>query len=108
MPFITFERGLASQRAIERIFQEQSVDVDVVMQFDNIETIKRSVEINHGVSMVPQLSVQKEVENGTLAEVGFTGKDFFRPLGIVVRRKHSLSRAAKKFIELMQNPPDNA
>ncbi len=105
--FISFEKGLASQRAIEKIFQEQDVNVKVVMEFDNIETIKRSVEIGAGVSLVPFLSVQKEVQNGTLVQILFNDKSFYRPLGIIVRRKQSLSRAARKFIELMQKPQAN-
>jgi DNA-binding transcriptional LysR family regulator len=106
--FIAFEKGLASQRAMDRIFQENSIQVKVVMEFDNIETIKRSVEIGAGVSIVPFMSVQKEVQNGTLYQVYFTDKNFYRPLGIIVRRKQSLSRAARKFIELMQKPQPNS
>ncbi len=106
--FIAFEKGLASQRAMDRIFQENSIQVKVVMEFDNIETIKRSVEIGAGVSIVPFMSVQKEVQNGTLCQVHFTDKNFYRPLGIIVRRKQSLSRAARKFIELMQKPQPNS
>ena len=102
--FIAFEKGLASQRAMDRIFQENEVRVELVMEFDNIETIKRSVEIGAGVSIVPFLSVQKEVQNESLVQVQFTDKSFYRPLGIIVRRKQSLSRAARKFIELMQKP----
>jgi DNA-binding transcriptional LysR family regulator len=105
--FIAFEKGIASQRAMDRIFQENEIRVKVAMEFDNIETIKRSVEIGAGVSIVPLLSVQKEVQNETLAQVHFTDKSFYRPLGIVVRRKQSLSRAARKFIELMQKPQPN-
>jgi DNA-binding transcriptional LysR family regulator len=74
------------------------------MEFDNIETIKRSVEIGAGVSIVPLLSVQKEVQSGSLVQVNFTDKSFLRPLGAIVRTKHPLSPAARKFIELMQNP----
>ena len=106
--FISFEKGLASQRAIEKIFQEQEVKVKAVMEFDNIETIKRSVEIGAGISLVPHLSVQKEVQNGALVQILFNDKSFYRPLGIIVRRKQSLSRAARKFIELMQKPQTNA
>ena len=105
--FISFEKGLASQRAMERIFQENNIHVNAVMEFDNIETIKRSVEIGAGVSIVPFMSVQKEVQNETLFQVHFTDKNFYRPLGIIVRRKQSLSRAARKFIELMQKPQPN-
>jgi DNA-binding transcriptional LysR family regulator len=106
--FIAYTKGIASQRAMDRIFQEHNVRVKVVMEFDNIETIKRSVEINAGISIVPLLSVQKEVQNQTLVQIHFTDKSFYRPLGIIVRRKQSLSRAARKFIELMQNPQMNA
>jgi DNA-binding transcriptional LysR family regulator len=102
--YVAFEKGLASQRALDQIFRECDIEVRTVMEFDNIETIKRSVEIGAGVSIVPLLSVQKEVQNGLLAQVGFTDKNFYRPLGIIVRTKAPVSPAARKFIELMQNP----
>jgi len=102
--YVSFEKGLASQRALDQIFRENDIEVQVVMEFDNIETIKRSVEIGAGVSIVPLLSVQKEVQSGSLVQVNFTDKSFLRPLGAIVRTKHPLSPAARKFIELMQNP----
>ncbi|MDR1727130.1 MAG: LysR family transcriptional regulator [Acidobacteriota bacterium] len=106
--YIAFEKGLASQRALDGIFREHDIEVRTVMEFDNIETIKRSVEIGAGVSIVPLLSVQKEVQNGLLAQVGFTDKNFYRPLGIIVRTRHPISPAARKFIELMQTPQKGA
>ncbi len=102
--YIAFEKGLASQRALDQIFREQGIDVRVVMEFDNIETIKRSVEIGAGVSIVPLLSVQKEVQGGSLVQVHFTEKSFTRPLGVIVRSRQPLSPAARKFIELMRRP----
>jgi LysR family transcriptional regulator, transcriptional activator of the cysJI operon len=102
--YVAWEKGMASRTALDRIFQEQDIDVRIVSEFDNIETIKRSVEIGAGVSIVPMLSVQKEVQTGTLIQIHFTDKSFYRQLGIVVRSKQPLSPAAKKFIELMQNP----
>jgi len=105
LTFVAFEKGMASQRALERIFHEHNIRVRTVMEFNNIETIKRSVEIGAGVSIVPLLSVQKEVRNGALVQVNFTDKYFFRTIGIIVRSKQTLSPAARKFIELMQNPP---
>jgi DNA-binding transcriptional LysR family regulator len=102
--YVAFERGMASRRALDGIFQENGIHVNVVMEFDNLETIKRSVEIGAGVSIVPLLSVQKEVQSGTLVQVYFTDKSFYRQLGIIVRSKANLTPAARKFIELMQNP----
>lgn len=102
--YIAFEKGIASRRALDRIFQENGIQVNIVMEFDNIETIKRSVEIGAGISIVPLLSVQKEVQSGALVQIHFADKSFYRPLGAIVRSKQPLSPAARKFIELMQNP----
>jgi DNA-binding transcriptional LysR family regulator len=106
--FVAFEKDMASRRAMDRIFREHGIRVRVVMEFDNIETIKRSVEIGAGVSIVPLLSVQKEVQSGALVQVHFTDKSFYRPLGIIIRNKQSLSPAARKFIELMQHPQNGS
>jgi LysR family transcriptional regulator, transcriptional activator of the cysJI operon len=106
--YVAFEKGMASQRALDRIFSENDIRVNVVMEFDNIETIKRSVEIGAGVSIVPLLSVQKEVQSGALVQINFTDKTFYRQLGIIVRSKQPLSPAARKFIELLQNPQKGA
>ena len=103
--YVAWEKGIASRRALDRIFQEHDVRVNIVMEFDNIETIKRSVEIGAGVSIVPLLTVQKEVQSGSLVQVFFNDKSFYRQLGAIVRSKQALSPAAHKFIELMKNPP---
>lgn len=105
--FVAFERDIPSRRALDQIFREHKVEVRIVMELDNIETIKRSVEIGVGVSIVPLFSVQREVQSGTLAQVHFTRQTFLRPLGVIVKRKRALTPAAKKLIELLQRPqPD--
>jgi DNA-binding transcriptional LysR family regulator len=101
--FVAFERDIPSRHAIEKILSHRKVRVRVVMEFDNIETIKRSVEIGAGVSIVPLLSVQREVQGGTLKQVLFARENFYRPLGIIVKRNHPLNPPARKFIELLQN-----
>jgi DNA-binding transcriptional LysR family regulator len=100
--FVAFEKDIPSRIAIDDIFREQGVRVRVVMEFDNIETIKRSVEIGAGISVVPQLSVRREVQAGTLAELQFARRNFLRPLGIILRHKRALSPAAGKFISMLQ------
>ncbi len=106
--FIAFERDIPSRRAIDQIFRDQGINVRVVMEFDNIETIKRSVEIGAGVSIVPQFSVQREVQSGMLAEVRFVGQTFLRPLGVIIKRNRALSPPARKLIELLQRPQSEA
>jgi DNA-binding transcriptional LysR family regulator len=100
--FVAFEKDIPSRHAIDQILREHKIRVRVVMEFDNIDTLKRSVEIGAGVSIVPFLSVQREVQSGTLVQVHFVGQKFFRPLGIIVKHKRSLSQPAARFIELLQ------
>jgi DNA-binding transcriptional LysR family regulator len=102
--FVAFAKGMSSRRALDQIFEDNGIQVNIVMEFDNLETIKRSVEIGAGISIVPLPSIQKEAQSGTLMQIHFTDQSFYRQLAIIVRSKQSLSAAARKFIELMQNP----
>lgn len=100
--FVAFERDIPSRRAIDQIFRAHSIEVNVVMELDNIETIKRSVEIGAGISIVPLLSVQREVQSGALVQVQLARQTFLRPLGAIVKRNRTLTPAAQKLIELLQ------
>ncbi len=102
--FVAFMKDVASREAVDRILEAHGVNVRVVMEFDNIETIKRAVEIGAGVAIVPLLSVQREMESGALIQLHLKGQEFFRPLGAIVRNRHSMPPAVQKFVELLQSP----
>jgi DNA-binding transcriptional LysR family regulator len=76
------------------------------MEFDNVETVKRAVEIDAGVSIVPRATVEQEVRNGTLKALEISGGDFHRPLGILYRNGRILSPALKKFLETLRKKPE--
>jgi DNA-binding transcriptional LysR family regulator len=101
--YVAFEKDTGSRRAIDQILKEGGVRVRIVMAFDNIETIKRSVEIGAGISIVPLLSVEREVQAGTLKQLSFTRQNFYRPLGVLVRSGRQILPAARKFIDLLQH-----
>src|SRR6185312_12711403 len=74
----------------------------VVMEFDNIETIKRAVEIGAGVAFLPQPTIAREVAAGTLAAVPLATDELVRPLGILHRRGKELGVTVRRFIELLR------
>ena len=80
---------------------EHKLEIEPVMEFDNIETVKRAVEIDHGIAIVPQATVAQEQKQGTLAVLRFKGKEFTRPLAILHRKGRVLTPAMKKFIETL-------
>src|ERR1043165_7912707 len=52
--FIAFEPDIPTRKALDRILKDHNVAVQTAMEFDNIETVKRAVEIDAGISIVPQ------------------------------------------------------
>ena len=50
---IGFDADLTIRREIDRVLNLHNVEVRVVMEFDNIETIKRAIEIDAGVALLP-------------------------------------------------------
>lgn len=100
---IGFDSDLTIRREIDRILQMHEVEVRVAMEFDNIETIKRAVEIDAGVALLPEPTVLREAAAGTLAVVPLDSDELVRPLGIIHRRGKELGSTTRRFIELLQN-----
>jgi len=98
--FIGFERDIPTRKAIDKILRAHKVSVRYVMEFDNIETIKRSVEADLGITIVPRATVENEVKAGTLVAVNFT-QSFMRPIGIIHRKGKTFSLAAQKLLEML-------
>lgn len=99
--FIGFDPDIPTRKAVDQIFRDNKLEITPVMEFDNIETVKRAVEIDHGIAIVPQATVQQEIRQGTLAAVPFKGKEFTRPLAILHRKGRVLTPAMKKFIDVL-------
>jgi DNA-binding transcriptional LysR family regulator len=100
--FIGFEPDIPTRRALDRLLKDRSVHVQHVMEFDNIETVKRAVEIDAGVAIVPKETVIQEVAKQTLAQLTFDDGDFYRPLAAIYKKNKSLSPAMKQFIETLK------
>jgi len=97
-PFIAFEPDIPTRRTIDRILRSHRVAVRTLMEFDNVETIKRSVEVGSGVSILPETTLVSEVASGQLAAIDFTGGPFTRQVGVVHRRGKVLGAAARAFV----------
>jgi DNA-binding transcriptional LysR family regulator len=103
--FIAFDRDIPTRRAIDRILRENGVHLNVTMEFDNIETIKRAIEIGAGVSILPRITVEREVTLGALCAVPFVKPSHARPLGILVKRGREVPTAMQRFLDvLLENP----
>jgi LysR family transcriptional regulator, transcriptional activator of the cysJI operon len=99
--FIAFERDIPTRKTIDRILKQRRVEVNRVMEFDNIETIKRSVEVGIGVSILPETAVANEVRNKQIVALDFTEGVFTRSIGIIHRKGKVFSAAASEFVKTL-------
>ncbi|HEX5470602.1 MAG TPA: LysR family transcriptional regulator [Lacipirellulaceae bacterium] len=101
-PFVAFQEGLKIRDEIDRALKLHRVSVRIALAFDNIETMKRAIEIGAGVSVLPEPTLAREIETGSLVHVPLEDQTLVRPLGIIHRRDRKLSETAQQFIHLLQ------
>jgi DNA-binding transcriptional LysR family regulator len=102
-PFVAFQAGLKIRDEIDRALTLHKVSVKAALEFDNIETIKRAIEIGAGISLLPEPTITREIESGTLVHIPLEGQPLVRPLGIIHRRDRKLSETAQQFIQLLRS-----
>lgn len=100
---IGFEPDIPTRKALDKILKEHGVEVKHVMEFDNVETVKRAVEIDAGVSIVPQGTISQEIAKQTLAAVPIEDGDFYRPIAAIYKRNKVLSPAMKQFLTILKD-----
>lgn len=105
--FVAFQKGLRIREEIDRQFQLRNVELIIEFEFDNIETMKRAIELGTSVTLLPEPTVAREVAGGTLAAIPLSGQELSRPLGFVYRRDRSLSSATERFLEYLQAHADD-
>ncbi len=102
---IGFEPDIPTRKALDKILREHGVEVKHVMEFDNVETVKRAVEIDAGISIVPLGTVTQEISKNTLASVAIEDGQFFRPLAAIYKKNKVLSPAMKQFLSILKENP---
>jgi len=105
-PFVAFDPELTIRKAVDRALRQRNVKVNIVMEFDNIETIKQAIIIDAGVSILPRHTVQSEAAARTLAAVPIAIPGLVRPVGIIHRRNKPLTATASRFIEFLKEAAD--
>lgn len=101
--FIAFAADLPTRKALDRSLRSAGVVIRREMEFDNIETVKRAVEIGDSVSVLPETVLANERRVGSLVSVVVTGADMWRPVGVVMRRGRAGSVPLRRFLDLLRS-----
>jgi len=106
--FVTFVAGLAIRQKVDEWLQEAGVAVNVTRQFDTVDQVKRAVEADAGIALLPRAVVLGEVAMGTLDAIPLADQKWARPMGIFHRKETEPSAAGRAFVELLQSEAGQA
>lgn len=100
-PLLLLDRG-SSRTLLDKLFKEMRLVPEIVIELGSVEVIKRYVEIDLGLSIIPKFTTEREVAENRLCTISL---DWLPPraVGTIQRRTEYLSPAAKKFIELLDD-----
>lgn len=104
---VAFTPELQMRTEIDRWLKQAGVSVDIAHEFDNIENIKRAVEIGSGIALLPLPTVRRELEIKSLIAIPVEDVQWTRQLTIIHKRQKTLTMAVQKFLELLQAPPES-
>jgi DNA-binding transcriptional LysR family regulator len=94
------ERGGNTRRLIDQFFAQAGVTLHVAMELSRQQAIKRMVEEDMGVGIVPLQSVKEEVEKGRLIRWWIEGAQINWELGIAQLSNGYDSPIMQKFVAL--------
>jgi LysR family transcriptional regulator, transcriptional activator of the cysJI operon len=103
--FIAFERDIPTRKATDEMLSNAGVEISVVMEFDNVETVKRALEINAGIAILPANTVTNEIDRSQLIALKLDNGIHVRPLAIIHKKNRMLTPALRSFVELMKTNP---
>lgn len=100
--FVAHNVKTPSRSRIFELFAEQRTSLNITIELATLETIKEFVMRDVGVAILPRLAVREELAKGKLLEIPVKGMKIEKTLRIIYRREHSLSHAAKTFLDLIK------
>lgn len=97
--FILREMGSGTRKTFEEVMSKNALTWISTWTCNNADTIKMAVVEGHGVSVISQRAVCREIESGILHRVNVNGLVFQRQFKLVYHRNKYLTDTMKKFID---------
>jgi DNA-binding transcriptional LysR family regulator len=102
-PLVLMETGTNLRTYSDHLLAEAGSTVQITMEFDNVEAIKRMIEAGLGISLLPEVSVQSEIKSGRLVALPLAGEqERGRQMALLYRKETYQTTALKNFIVLLK------
>ena len=101
LKLVGFDQDLPIRQEIDRALEVAGVEANVIMELDNIDSIKSAVEVHGLASLLPAPTLVREIHSGTLKAVPLTRNPLNRALGLILRKGKQLSPASQRFQRML-------
>lgn len=101
-PWLLLDHGSNTRAFIDECFQKIGRIPKIALELGSIEVVKRLVELDFGISIVPRIAIQRELEKGTISAIKLFKRDECRRLGVIYPVKGPYSLPAKTFLGLLK------
>lgn len=91
-----------------RTFEKHRVPLHMDVELPTVEAIKKFVQMEQAVALVPRMCIEDELAKGEVVEVEVPELRIERKLRVVYRRGDPLSHASRAFLQVVTRPADKA
>jgi len=105
LPWVLREPGSGTRQTFDRAMHGLLPDLEIAMELQHTEAIKRAVEAGLGVGCLSRISLVEAFRRGSLVPLAVPGRDFSRELYLITHRKKFHGVALQRWLELCREKP---
>ncbi|MCX2974009.1 LysR family transcriptional regulator [Halieaceae bacterium IMCC8485] len=98
--WIMRESGSGTRQAFERAMHGILTDLDISMELQHTEAIKRAVEAGLGVACLSKISLKEAFQRGSLIPLSIPHRDFSRQLNLILQRDKFHTATLERWLSL--------
>lgn len=99
--FVLLPESVPTGKAIRHALRRRGIQLQVQMEYDNFELIKRTVEMGLGLSLVPRQVAESEVKNKKLRSLKIVDFPFERPMAMIYRKGRIVSTPMRALMSIL-------
>lgn len=107
IPLILLSPDTLGRRFVDRIFRDNAIQPNIVMELGSSEEVKRMVELNLGAAIVSKLSISSELRRGTLRMIPVDELATSHPVGVMTKSGRYVNSAMRQFLNDLKGMPED-
>lgn len=101
--FICRERGTSNRAAMDKFFKKKfdKKYPKISLEIENVEAVKQIVQHGYGITIIPEVTVRREIESGILKKLQFPELDLSVDIYMVYVKNKVFPKAVRTFLEIL-------